>query len=74
MIINWNFPDLKMPEVHRQVMIKYRYKGRTEENGLPYEVGSAYFYDNEWWVNYHNPITFSKEYEVIGWADYDFSR
>lgn len=63
------FSTEEKPEPQKQCIIKYKCKG---DNQLHYEIGSAYFYQNEWWVNFYNPYTFSKKYEVLGWSYYNF--
>jgi len=59
-----------IPEEYRQCIIKYEYRGKGK---LPFEIGSAY-YHNGWWVNFFNPYSFSKDYDVIGWSYYDFAQ
>lgn len=66
-----DFNKNTLPEEYKVVIIKYRYKKATENHPI-YEIGSAYYYNKEWWVNFYNPHTFSKEYEVLGWDYYKY--
>ena len=68
---NIDFRLEENPEEYKQVIIKYKYKHKRPIN-LPYEIGSAYFHNNEWWVNFYNPFTFTKDYEVLGLCNYDY--
>lgn len=66
-----NFTDKGEPEEFKLVVIKYRFRNKTKHHP-DYEIGSAYYHKGEWWVNFHNPITFTENYEVLAWAEYTF--
>lgn len=69
--VKLNFKNKGIPEEFKIVVIKYRYRN-SDKNAPKYELGSAY-YHNGWWVNFHNPCSFSENYEVLAWAEYNFT-
>lgn len=68
--MNIQFRNSGKKEDYKQYIIKYRIKNREQQ--LPYEIGSAYFHENEWWVNFYDPFKFNAHYEVLAWAEYDY--
>ncbi len=69
--VKLNFTNKGKPEDLKIVVIQYRYRN-SDKNSPKYELGSAY-YHNGWWVNFYDPYSFSKDYEVLAWAEYNFT-
>lgn len=68
-----NFRNSGKKEEGKLYIIKYRKRERDIDDP-PFEVGSAYFFTNEWWINFTNPFSYNKKLEVLGWADYNFKK
>lgn len=63
-------PENQLPEENKTVIIRYREK--KEDPHLPYELGSGYYYNCQWYLNGFNPASFNTYYEVTGWTYYSY--
>ena len=64
------FTNKDKPEDLKLVIIQYKRKN-ADVNTPKYELGSGYYHKG-WWVNFYNPFSFSQDYEVLAWAEYNF--
>lgn len=73
MTIKFKKPETVLPEDYKVVIIRYRDK-IAFKGSFPYEVGSAYRYNGQWWMTGHyDNDSFREHSEITGWAYYGYN-